>query len=68
MTKRDYKYTVGDVVYMVNDPDQNAGVITSVTWWGGKVFSYTVVFVVGEFEVSTLDVREELLSNEKQMV
>jgi hypothetical protein len=67
MNKREYKYSVSDIVYLVNDPDQNAGVVTAVTWWGGKVFSYTVVFVVGEFEVSTLDIREELLTKEKNI-
>jgi hypothetical protein len=65
--KRDYKFTIDEVVYMVNDPEQNAGVVISVTWWGGKVFSYSVVFVSGEFEVSTLDIREELLTTEKQV-
>ena len=67
MTKRHYKFTIGEVVYMTNDPEQCAGVVIGVTWWGGTIYSYSIVFVSGEFEVSTLDVREELLTNEKQV-
>jgi hypothetical protein len=66
MTKN-YAYTIGDKVYMINDPDQNEGVITAVTWWGSRCYSYTVVFVCEGFEVTTLDIREELLSTEKRV-
>jgi hypothetical protein len=67
MAKQIHKFTFGQTVYMVNDPEQNAGVITGITWWGKEIFSYSVVFVSGEFEVRTLDIREELLTTEKQV-
>jgi hypothetical protein len=57
------EFTIGEVVYIKTDPDQNAGIITAVTWWGGKIYSYTVVF-----GFDTFDIREECLTNEKQII
>jgi hypothetical protein len=66
MTKN-YEFTIGERVYMITDPDQNEGIVTAVTWWGSKVYSYTVVFCIGDFEINTYDIREELLSKEKRV-
>jgi hypothetical protein len=60
MAKVEPKFKIGDIVYIVTDPDQSAGMVTCITWWGGVVWSYTVVF-----GFDTFDVRQELLTKEK---
>jgi hypothetical protein len=65
MEKRAYQFTVGDIVYVKNDTEQNMGVVTCVSWWGSKIYSYTVVFCCDGFELMTLDIREELLTKDK---
>jgi hypothetical protein len=61
--KEDYKYRISETVYIKTDPEQNAGIITAITWWGDCIYSYTVVF-----GFDTFDIREECLTNEKQII
>jgi hypothetical protein len=45
------EFTIGDIVYIKTDPEQNAGIVTAVTWWGGRIYSYTVVFGFDTFDI-----------------
>jgi len=63
MAQPKHKYQIGDILFIVTDPEQAEGIVTAVTWWGGNIWSYTVVF-----GFDTFDIREECLSKNKRFI